>query len=126
MAIPAGEYAGHMSKRLSHPLASMVSAGEYGFRWRVWFPLASMAIPAGEYARHVSKQLSHPLASMAIPAGEHGHSRWRIRWRDGETPSPSPSPSDRASQRHFNNNSHQPAPVCTRDARLRPIDLEVS
>ncbi|KAK7540076.1 uncharacterized protein J3D65DRAFT_666732 [Phyllosticta citribraziliensis] len=120
MAIPAGEYAGHMSKRLSHPLASMVSAGEYGFRWRVWFPLASMAIPAGEYARHVSKQLSHPLATrLGIPAGE-------IRWRDGETPSPSPSPSDRASQRHFNNNSHQPAPVCTRDARLRPIDLEVS
>ncbi|KAK7538072.1 uncharacterized protein J3D65DRAFT_666781 [Phyllosticta citribraziliensis] len=53
----AGHYAGHVSKWLSHPLASMVSAGEY--------------------AGHVSEQLSHLLASMPfppatsmIPAGE--------------------------------------------------------
>ncbi|KAK8153363.1 hypothetical protein BC567DRAFT_299680 [Phyllosticta citribraziliensis] len=71
MAIPAGEYAGHMSEKA-------IPAGEYGHsRWRVCrsrerkpYPPASMAIPAGEYAGHMSEK--------AIPTGEYGHSRWRV------------------------------------------------
>ncbi|KAK7540069.1 uncharacterized protein J3D65DRAFT_309334 [Phyllosticta citribraziliensis] len=95
MAIPAGEYARHVSKRLSHPLASMVPAGEYGHsRWRVC-PSREQAAesPAGEYGSR-RRVWPYPLASM-IPASDNAI-----------TASDNRRPSSRQRQ------DHGPAPRC--------------